>query len=110
MIYLHDDARRQVLENITRLLKPNGILFAGLSETAYFTRNNFTYIKHDMAFACRQMSLSEPNDVNLLKAERPSDKGLHESIAERKQVKLHRKLVQSQNQDANKQDLYQKIT
>lgn len=109
LIYLHDDARRQVLENISRLLKPDGILFAGLSETAYFTRNNFTYIKHDMAFACRQITLSEPDEVKLLKTQRLSDKPLAETISERQPVKSHRKVVHSQNQDANNQNLYQKL-
>jgi chemotaxis protein methyltransferase WspC len=54
LIYLNDEARMVVLDNINRLLSDNGTLLVGLSEINFFTRNGFEQIKHDMAFACRK--------------------------------------------------------
>lgn len=53
LIYLSDDARTRVLNNIKYLLKDDGVLLVGLSEINYFTRNGFDQIKHNMAFACK---------------------------------------------------------
>jgi chemotaxis protein methyltransferase WspC len=56
LIYLSEQARTRVLENIKRLLKEDGALLVGLSEINYFTHNGFEQIKHNMAFACKLSS------------------------------------------------------
>ena len=58
LIYLSEQARTKVLENIKRLLKEDGALLVGLSEINYFTHNGFEQIKHNMAFACKLASQS----------------------------------------------------
>ncbi|GAB1370564.1 protein-glutamate O-methyltransferase CheR [Candidatus Kapaibacterium sp.] len=57
LIYLNDDARKIVLDNINKLLKNNGILMVGLSELSYFTRNGFDQIKHNFAFVCKKSTI-----------------------------------------------------
>lgn len=57
LIYLNAEARGNVLQNIRRLLKNDGMLLVGLSEINYFTRNGFEQVKHNMAFACRKVEV-----------------------------------------------------
>jgi len=64
LIYLNDESRSKVLDNICRLLKSDGTLLVGLSEINYFTRNGFEQIKHNMAFACKKSSTKLSENVN----------------------------------------------
>jgi chemotaxis protein methyltransferase WspC len=69
LIYLNEESRIKVVENINRLLKNDGALFVGLSEINYFTRNGFEQIKHNMAFACKKVSniKNTSNEINNFK-------------------------------------------
>ncbi|MFZ4439876.1 MAG: CheR family methyltransferase, partial [Syntrophales bacterium] len=54
LIYLTAEARRLVLENIGRLLAPDGILFTGHAEVGILLQHGFTAIRHARAFACKR--------------------------------------------------------
>lgn len=69
LIYLNDEARKSVLENIKKLLKNDGIVLVGLSEINYFTRNGFEQIKYDLAFACRLRNTNFNSDYMPVKIE-----------------------------------------
>ncbi len=56
LIYLTDEARRRLADNIRRLLVPDGLLFAGHAEAAYFISKGFTADPHPRSFACRPAS------------------------------------------------------
>ncbi len=109
LIYLHEEARKQVLENITRLIKLDGILFTGLSETTYFTRNNFDYIKHDMAFACKQITSLKQTEPSLLANHQELIKQIHHPNSEQKSIKTHRKIATIHTQEKNDKNLHQKL-
>ncbi len=52
VIYLAEEARSRVLQNLERLLAPAGILFAGHSELAFFQRAGYAPLAHARSFAC----------------------------------------------------------
>jgi chemotaxis protein methyltransferase WspC len=54
LIYLTEEARRQVVANIYRLLAPDGILFTGHAEVGILLQHGFAAIRHERAFACRR--------------------------------------------------------
>lgn len=55
LIYLHQDARDRALQNLYRLLAPNGLLFVGYAETHQIDRQRFTPIRAPKAFVyCKQ--------------------------------------------------------
>ncbi len=64
LIYLTAEARRLVLENVDRLLAPDGILFTGHAELGILLQHGFTAIRHARAFACRKKVLSAQCSVN----------------------------------------------
>jgi chemotaxis protein methyltransferase WspC len=105
LIYLNNDARNAVLQNINRLLRQDGVLFAGLSETAYFTRNQFEHVQHDMAFACKQIVTSNPTEPTLFTKSSPktAEKAPQKSSikAPPKTEKQHKPI-----QTENKEELY----
>ena len=55
LIYLNDDARKQVFKNIDRFLFHDGIVFTGHSEMMSFLENGYEPIKHARAFACKKI-------------------------------------------------------
>lgn len=57
LIYLTDEARRLTLENIGRLLAPDGILFTGHAEMGIPLQQGFTAVRHARAFACRRRDM-----------------------------------------------------
>lgn len=54
LIYLTEDARRQVFANLDRLLLPDGVLFVGHSEVLTCLQNGYTSVRHPRSFACRK--------------------------------------------------------
>ncbi|MCO5250580.1 MAG: methyltransferase domain-containing protein [Candidatus Kapabacteria bacterium] len=108
LIYLNVEARNAVLQNINRLLRSEGVLFAGLSETAYFTRNHFEHVQHDMAFACKQIvhsNTSEPtlftkSNIKTTEKATPKTTKMIPKISE----KQHH-----QSQGENKDELYEQL-
>jgi chemotaxis protein methyltransferase WspC len=69
LIYLNDESRLKVINNINRLLKNDGALFVGLSEINYFTRNGFEPIKHNLAFACKKVPATNSSLSEITKSE-----------------------------------------
>ena len=63
LIYLTAEARRLVLENIGRLLAPDGILFTGHAEVGILLQHGFTAIRHARSFACKKKVLSTERSV-----------------------------------------------
>ncbi|MCX5806504.1 MAG: hypothetical protein NT010_10635 [Proteobacteria bacterium] len=59
LIYLNDDARKKVFDNINNLLLPNGIVFTGHAEIMSFLQFGFSPIKHSRSFACRKAEAGE---------------------------------------------------
>lgn len=57
LIYLTDEARRQVFANLCRLLAPEGILFTGHAEMGLLQQHGFTAIRHTRSFAGRRAAL-----------------------------------------------------
>lgn len=55
LIYLTDDARKKVFDNINRLLVPKGIVFNGHAELISFLQYGYKPIKHPRSFACMKM-------------------------------------------------------
>jgi len=53
LIYLHEDARKQLIANFGRLLAKDGLLFAGHAELAFFISEGFCSAQYPGAFACR---------------------------------------------------------
>lgn len=45
MIYFNDDTRQQIINNISRRLKPNGLLFISHSETLHGLNHTFKLIQ-----------------------------------------------------------------
>ena len=66
LIYLNEDSRQYILQNLKRVLKINSVLFVGVSELNYFIRNGFEPINHNLSFACKKkieqdkVQLSQP--------------------------------------------------
>jgi chemotaxis protein methyltransferase WspC len=54
MIYLHEQARRQVIATMRLLLAEGGVLFAGHSEIALLIEAGFERVPHPRSFACRK--------------------------------------------------------
>lgn len=54
MIYLDEQSRRQVLQNLERLLAPKGILFVGHAEAGLAVRQQFSPLNWPGAFAFRK--------------------------------------------------------
>ncbi len=79
LIYLTAEARRLVLENIGRLLAPDGILFTGHAEVGILLQHGFTAIRHARSFACRR-SVGDilPQENKVLRTE---DRGLSKTIS-----------------------------
>ncbi len=71
LIYLADDARKQLLANIDRLLAKDGLLFVGHSEIAYFLDNGFTSLGRSGAFACRRAAPAKPASRRRIPVARP---------------------------------------
>ncbi|MBS4000136.1 MAG: methyltransferase domain-containing protein [Desulfobulbaceae bacterium] len=105
LIYLNIEARNAVLQNINRLLRKDGVLFAGLSETAYFTRNHFEHVQHDMAFACKQIITPNATERTLFtkSSAKADEKAPQKSSLKpaQKTEKLHKPILKE-----NKDDLY----
>ncbi len=55
LIYLTDDARKKVFDNINRLLVPKGIVFNGHAELISFLQYGYKPVKHPRSFACMKM-------------------------------------------------------
>jgi len=58
LIYLHEDARKQLVANLGRLLAKDGLLFAGHSEIAFFMAEGFCSARFPGAFACSRSDLA----------------------------------------------------
>ncbi len=54
LIYMTEEAKRQVLAKLDRLLAPQGILFTGHAEMGFMQQNGYTAIPHPHAFACQR--------------------------------------------------------
>ncbi len=54
LIYFDPDSRSQALQEINRLLKPQGLLFVGSAETGALMGKGFTSVGHPMSFAYRK--------------------------------------------------------
>jgi len=59
LIYLTDAARKNVFDNINRLLLPKGIVFTGHAELMSFLQYGYRPIKHSRSFACRKTVAGE---------------------------------------------------
>ena len=59
LIYLTDEARRRVIENVGRLLARDGILFTGHAEMGILLQQGFTAVRHARAFACKRTGIGE---------------------------------------------------
>mgnify|MGYP000849907150 CR=1 FL=1 len=59
LIYLNDNARKQVFANIDRLLTDDGVVFTGHSEVMSFLENGYEPVKHARAFACKRIDSKE---------------------------------------------------
>lgn len=55
LIYLHQAARDRALQNLYRLLVPNGLLFVGYAETHQIDRQRFAPIRAPKAFVYRRL-------------------------------------------------------
>lgn len=53
LIYLTKPAREKLLSKLKKLLRPDGILFTGHAEIAWFAQNGFVPVSNNKAFACR---------------------------------------------------------
>lgn len=54
LIYLNDEAKRSIVDEMGRLLAPRGILFSGHVETTAFLENGFEKVPGHSIFACRR--------------------------------------------------------
>ncbi|MCX5813749.1 MAG: hypothetical protein NT178_14555 [Proteobacteria bacterium] len=64
LIYLTDDARKKVFDNINRLLLPNGIIFTGHAELIPFLQYGYKAVKHSRSFACMKIE-SEAEETSV---------------------------------------------
>lgn len=64
LIYLTRPAREKLLSKLKKLLRPDGILFTGHAEIAWFAQNGFVPVANKKAFACRPAG-SDGNSQNL---------------------------------------------
>lgn len=62
LIYLHQAARDRALQNLYRLLVPNGLLFVGYAETYQIDRQRFALIRAPKAFVYRKLSPEEQTE------------------------------------------------
>lgn len=109
LIYLNSEARNLVLQNINRLLKADGVLFAGLSETAYFTRNQFEHVKHDMAFACKQIIVA-PNVEQSLFSNEPQIRTTKTRITKAVKAPVSVEIIEhKQSLSVNIEELYLRL-
>lgn len=93
LIYLTQEARVTYIENLKKLLYPEGTLFCGLSEVNCFLQNGFEKVSHRHAFACRIKDNTSPKFVGL-KNEFPDFKSAKEGnirFATGKHNLLHKK-------------------
>ncbi|MBN1290617.1 MAG: chemotaxis protein [Candidatus Latescibacteria bacterium] len=58
MIYLTEDARKKVFDNLDQLLVPEGILFTGHSELLLLHHFGYTMVKHPRSFACQKIQVN----------------------------------------------------
>ena len=56
LIYLHDEARRRLVDNLAHWLEPEGLLFVGHAEQLESLRSRFRMVPHPGAFALRPMA------------------------------------------------------
>ncbi|NES98106.1 MAG: chemotaxis protein [Desertifilum sp. SIO1I2] len=56
LIYLVQSARVQAVQNLDRLLAPNGLLFVGSSEMRQINVSDYTPVNHPLAFAFRKLT------------------------------------------------------
>lgn len=61
LIYLTDEAKRQAIANIDRLLAPDGILFTGHAEMGILLQQGFAAVRHPRAFTCTRTA-APPGD------------------------------------------------
>jgi chemotaxis protein methyltransferase WspC len=59
LIYLTDDARKKIFDNIDRLLLPEGIVFTGHAELMPFLQYGYRPVRHSRSFACRKQEAGE---------------------------------------------------
>jgi len=97
LIYLNDDSRKKLLNNLNIWLKDDGVLFAGISEINYLTRNGFEQVNHSMSFACKK-KLSIPLPKKLSKSTPLISKSFSFSTKNNKPTihNEHSRLVQSE--------------
>jgi chemotaxis protein methyltransferase WspC len=93
LIYLNDDARKKVFDNISSLLLREGIVFTGHAELLSFLQSGFSPIKHSRSFACRKIeSVADSNSFlcqELNPAGRPhKDEKLKKSFYKREDAKF----------------------
>ncbi len=62
LIYLHNNARQKAMDTLKKLLKENGILFVGYSETSQLLSSNFVSVRHPLAFAYRKSQI-QTNEI-----------------------------------------------
>ena len=62
IIYLTNDARKRVFDNIQRLLLPGGVVFTGYAEIVSFLQNGYAPVEHARSFACRNTGLKTENN------------------------------------------------
>ncbi|MBP0019567.1 MAG: methyltransferase domain-containing protein [Cyanobacteria bacterium SBLK] len=80
LIYFHDAARDRALNNLYRLLVPEGLLFVGHAETRQIDRQRFSAIRAPHAFVYRKRSVAlPPLPLGLSEAETPLPLGLSEA-------------------------------
>jgi chemotaxis protein methyltransferase WspC len=62
LIYLHDEARRRLVDNLAHWLEPEGLLFVGHAEQLESLRSRFRMVPHPGAFALRPVEAASEND------------------------------------------------
>jgi chemotaxis protein methyltransferase WspC len=61
LIYLHDEARRRLVDNLAHWLEPEGLLFVGHAEQLESLRSRFRMVPHPGAFALRPAEAASKN-------------------------------------------------
>jgi len=92
LIYLNDDARKRVFDNINRLLLPKGIVFTGHAELMPFLQYGYRPIKHSRSFACTKIEAGEDSAAHKVRRLNSpgylcKDEKLKKSIYKREEAK-----------------------
>lgn len=70
LIYFHDSARNQALDNLYHLLLPNGLIFFGYAETHIINPQKFSPLAIPQIFAFRKLKKKYIGRTNLLRISR----------------------------------------